>query len=144
MGFDLKQVDVEHILAKASYVQFMFEGRNLALSCPACNTSKGSKNVFMGKATPSVYPKNGSLFSIVHPHFDRYFDHIKIINNCLYAPLSTKGTVTIDVCKLYRLNKVMKNANQFKQTESEKMLNIVSEMSEEQIRTLRDLLLGPT
>src|SRR5690606_19612567 len=43
LGFDIKQVDIEHIIPKSEYGQFTFESQNLALSCPACNTKKSTK-----------------------------------------------------------------------------------------------------
>ena len=45
LGFDIKQVDIEHIIPKSEYEKFTFETRNLALSCPACNTKKSTKPV---------------------------------------------------------------------------------------------------
>ena len=45
LGFDIKQVDIEHIVPKSEYEQFTFENRNLALSCPPCNTKKSTKPV---------------------------------------------------------------------------------------------------
>ena len=52
LGFDLKQVDIEHILPKSTFSNFTFHVKNLALSCPGCNTKKS--NVYSDSEIPSA------------------------------------------------------------------------------------------
>ena len=142
LGFDLKEVEIEHVLPKSIYTQFIFESRNLALSCPACNTSKGSIDVFVGKQVTSCYPIESDSFSIIHPHYDKYSEHINIVEQFLYAPLSKKGTETIRTCKLHRLNKVMKNANTInkEKVSAETLIEGISAMTKEQRQIVAQML----
>lgn len=115
LGFDIKAVDIEHVIPKCQYSQFTFHTKNLALSCPGCNTSKGKKNVL---AKPiKRYPRSGTNLIIIHPHFDDYFSCIAIHDDIIYEGLNDKGCETIKQCKIYRLKEVVKkkkalNANQ--------------------------------
>jgi len=97
--------NTEHVASRASHPRFMFKPTNLAASCPDCNINKGVKEVL---TTPNrkTYPKTSSprtssAFLIIHPHFDRYEDHIHRIN-MVYLPKSKKGKKTIFVCDLLR------------------------------------------
>ncbi|MDE9455411.1 HNH endonuclease [Xenorhabdus bovienii] len=107
LGFDLKAVDIEHIIPKSLYPNFTFNMKNLALSCPGCNTSKGSKDVLHKPITS--YPLSGSNIKIIHPHFDDYYSSINIHNSAIFEGKDDKGCETIKLCKLYRLNKVLEN-----------------------------------
>lgn len=53
--------DVEHIIPQGDFPQFLFEPRNLSLSCKDCNGSKNSKPVLdTSKIDVSVnYPSDG-------------------------------------------------------------------------------------
>lgn len=130
LGTDLKAVDIDHIIAKSIRVDFTFEPINLALSCPACNTIKGDKNII--KKDRKNYPKNGDAFSIIHAHFDDYSEHIKI-DKCLYIPHTEKGSHTITICGLYRLSKVEKIAKELN-VEKNKFTKLI-----EEIRTIPDV-----
>ncbi len=105
LGFDLKEVEIEHIIPKSEYEIFTFHARNLALSCPGCNTSKHADQVLKKKVVR--YPTTGRNFRIIHAHFDEYYNHIKIHNNSIYEGLDEKGLNTISACKIYRLKEVM-------------------------------------
>lgn len=106
LGFDIKAVDIEHVIPKCQYSIFTFHTKNLALSCPGCNTFKGRKNVL---AKPiKRYPRSGSNLIIIHPHFDDYFSSIAIHDGAIYEGLNDKGCETIKQCKIYRLKEVIK------------------------------------
>ncbi|WP_406819528.1 HNH endonuclease [Pseudomonas sp. KnCO4] len=92
--------DVEHIAARAKHVRFMFEPRNLAASCPDCNLSKGDKEVLVNPSR-KTYPTASKDFKIIHPHFDRYEDHISC-REFIYIPFTNKGKFTIYACDLLR------------------------------------------
>ena len=112
LGFDIKQVDIEHIIPKSEYEQFTFKSYNLALSCPACNTKKSTKAVLNNAITN--YPTDGTNFIIVHAHFDEYSNHIDIINNCVFVAKTKKGSETITFCELFRLSTVEQRAKAYK------------------------------
>ncbi|AEV37579.1 hypothetical protein PSE_3071 [Pseudovibrio sp. FO-BEG1] len=79
----------------------MFTPRNLAVACSTCNGRKNAKAVLTREAMVE-YPRSSGAFSIVHPHFDEYEEHINRIGDDIYAPLTPKGTETIKLCELTR------------------------------------------
>ncbi|MEZ9677739.1 HNH endonuclease [Vibrio breoganii] len=116
LGFDIKAVDIEHILPKSKHEKFTFYPKNLALSCPGCNTSKGSKEVV--KRGVQNYPRSGANIVIIHAHFDNYNSSIEIHENAVYEGLDDKGCETIKQCKLYRLKTVQRKAREVRAKQS--------------------------
>lgn len=104
LGFDYRQVDIEHIVDKKKHENFGFEIRNLALSCPACNSCKTDQKVLVDENITS-YPTDSNKFLIVHPYYDNYSEHI-YVNYPVYVSKSPKGDKTIQYCKLSRLHDV--------------------------------------
>ncbi len=92
--------DLEHIAPRAKYAHFMFEPKNLAAACPDCNTHKGDKEVLVNTRR-RTYPTKSEDFKIVHPHYDKYTDHIKH-RRFVYVPVTKKGKYTIYLCDLLR------------------------------------------
>ncbi|MDC8012915.1 HNH endonuclease [Tahibacter soli] len=99
---------VEHIAPKSKYRMFMFEPKNLCVICADCNSIKREQEVHQqepdtisGQKERKRYPRAGSAFLIVHPHFDTYDDHIEIFGQ-FYVDKSDKGHFTIGACKLNR------------------------------------------
>lgn len=145
LGFDIKQVDIEHIVPKSEYEQFTFETRNLALSCPACNTKKSTKTVLNN--TVVIYPTNGSNFIIIHAHYDDYTNHIDIVNNCVFVAKSTKGSETITFCELFRLSTVEQKAKAHQSISPSLIKQLVNELKngnqkdkEELINTIKEAI----
>lgn len=131
LGFDIKQVDIEHIVPKSEYENFTFESKNLALSCPPCNTKKSTKSVLSRQVVN--YPTNGIKFKIIHAHYDEYSNHIEIVNNIIFIPKSTKGSETITFCELFRLRTVEKRAKEFQKSSPSLINQLVSELGNETI-----------
>jgi hypothetical protein len=101
LGTDNHRVwDVEHVASRAKHACFMFNPTNLAASCPDCNTKKGDQEV-LGNAKRKTYPKTSAGFLIVHPHFDKFEEHIHKID-MVYLAKTEKGKRTIYVCDLLR------------------------------------------
>jgi 5-methylcytosine-specific restriction endonuclease McrA len=92
--------DVEHVVARILEPHFMFEPCNLAAACPDCNIQKGTQNVLINKKR-KTYPRLSKDFLIVHPHFDRYDDHI-FQQGMIYVAKTEKGKRTIYMCDLLR------------------------------------------
>ena len=111
LGFDIREVEIEHIIPKSTHLKFAFHSRNLALSCPGCNTKKSTKAVLNGNITS--YPRTSEVFKIVHAHYDSYPEHIRIDNESVYIAQSSKGSETITICELFRLNIVEANMKKF-------------------------------
>jgi len=142
LGFDIKNVDIEHIIPKSIYSQFTFNPKNLALSCPGCNTSKGTKNVLHKPI--KQYTRSGSNIMIVHAHFDDYEECIEIHEGAIYEALDDdgKGCDTIKICKLHRMKKVltkMRKVNTQKSTVKNLVENLRTATKAEQ-QELVDLL----
>lgn len=92
--------DVEHIADRAKHAWFMFTPTNLAAACPDCNTAKSTTEVLTNPRRVT-YPTGSAAFKIVHPHFDRFADHIHRVGQ-IYLPKTRKGTFTIYTCDLLR------------------------------------------
>ncbi|MFQ1636578.1 HNH endonuclease [Aeromonas veronii] len=99
---------VEHIAPKSKYLNFIFEPKNLCVVCADCNEIKREQEVLNEVPDTIVngeqriqYPRSSNAFKVVHPHFDKYDEHIVIFNG-YYVDLSIKGHFTIGACKLNR------------------------------------------
>jgi len=97
---------VEHILPKSKYLNFIFEPKNLCVICADCNEKKGDHDSFflcddvLTRTNIIRYPRSSNAFKIVHPHFDDYYENIKIFNDYIYIGLTDKGHATVGACKL--------------------------------------------
>ena len=95
---------IEHIVPKSQHLGFMFEPKNLCVICPDCNEYKSKRETLADPvlvASRVNYPNNSNLFRIVHPHFDKYDEHIVKCER-LYVECSDKGGYTIYACNLNR------------------------------------------
>jgi hypothetical protein len=101
--------DVEHIIPKSTHPRYLFEPENLALACKECNLSKLNKNVLVKKiAINAEYPRAPDSFTIIHPHYDTYSDHMEIAvlgKKILHRPKNRgKGKETFIICDLVRFS----------------------------------------
>lgn len=95
--------DAEHIVPKDKHPLFMFVPKNLCIACKDCNGSKSNKSVLKNEKR-ITYPTVSDGFLIVHPHFDRYEDHIAVVAGMIYTPKTDKGKFTIHACDLLRFS----------------------------------------
>ncbi|KAB7661756.1 HNH endonuclease [Plesiomonas shigelloides] len=94
--------DIEHIIPRSHVPSFMFEPKNLCMSCVECNSEKSDKKVTSSSAK-TIYPTKPQQYSIIHPHLDNYEEHLLVIEAGLfYYPLKPKGRKTVEVCGLNR------------------------------------------
>jgi len=99
--------NVEHIVPKSLRREFIFEPKNLCVICADCNEIKRAKEILadipnpLSKTQAKLYPRSSKAFLIVHPHFDKWDDHI-INFGSLYLDLTDKGNFTIGACTLNR------------------------------------------
>lgn len=91
----------DHVIARDTHAQFMFEPRNLAICCRGCNGEKSNKNV-LKNAKRKTFPVKSSDYLIVHPHFDDYDEHIRWFGQVCAPRKSSKGANTIELCGLMR------------------------------------------
>lgn len=94
--------DIEHIIPRSHVPNFMFEPKNLCMSCVECNAEKSDKKVTTSSAK-TIYPTKAQQYSIIHPHLDNYEEHLLVVEPGLfYYPLKPKGRKTVEVCGLNR------------------------------------------
>lgn len=104
---------IEHIVPRKDRPKWMFEPKNLALSCYTCNTKKKADNTLsISERNSKTYPINSSGFIIYHPHFDIWKSHFEVFNKYFIKPKSRKGRETFKVCELYRFNLPLDKAKQ--------------------------------
>lgn len=108
------EIQVEHIIPKGGAQkprkEFSYHPINLVVSCRFCNTNKSTNNDFKEQLWKH-YPTSGIYFRIIHPHFDKYFDHIEIVDKSRYVAKTSKGFNTIKRCGLYesKINDLLVN-----------------------------------
>lgn len=91
---------IDHIVPRQPYALFMFEMKNLVLTCDGCNHAKLNKKVLVDDDI-TEYPENSNAFIIFHPYFDNYEDHLcLVIDELFIKSISDKGDKTIEICKL--------------------------------------------
>ena len=105
-------IDIEHILPKSKYNEFMFELENLNISCKRCNMNiKKEKHDFVvNVSTIKNDFKTSSQYHFIHPNFDKFEDHIdhhRIVFNkkklTKYVPKTDKGEYAYKYFYLDRL-----------------------------------------
>lgn len=96
---------VEHIVPKSSYLQFMFEPRNLCVICADCNHYKRKQETLMPPALETKnkhrYPFKPDKYKCYHPHLDNYHEHI-IKAEYIYFGKTSRGDYIITICSLNR------------------------------------------
>lgn len=91
--------DAEHIICRERAPRYMFTPMNLVVSCRDCNIQKGKHEVRV--SFRKKFPNESKHYLIVHPHFDKYEEHIRWFGD-ICAPLSEKGVKTQEMCGLTR------------------------------------------
>jgi len=127
---DVRDTHLEHFLEKAAFPKFAFEICNLGLSCSTCNGHKNSKYLrisnFVGRkiskrtgvptkvmrcaglsgACGSSLPMTSGNYRWVHPHFDRFGNHIVIRKGWIYQACTPKGHRTIQSLRFNLLGEI--------------------------------------
>lgn len=94
--------DAEHIIPKDTHPQFMFEPRNLCISCKDCNLIKRNKRVLKNQKRIR-FPNRSADYLFCHPHFHIYSDHVNIIEEAgFYLPKTPEGIYLVEMCGLLR------------------------------------------
>jgi uncharacterized protein (TIGR02646 family) len=102
---------IEHIVPRADNYLWMFEQKNLVLSCNACNSCKSGKSTLKpAMLTSATYPANKTDYIIYHPHFDIYSNELEFEDNMFYKWKTNKGKKTIEVCGLNNMAHLFYNA----------------------------------
>jgi len=94
--------DIEHIVSRDENSNFCFEPLNLCVTCKDCNIEKSDKKVLI-RSRKDKYSKKTGQYVIIHPHFDKYSEHIDVIEaGLLYNGKTDKGKCTIKTYGLKR------------------------------------------
>ena len=120
--------DAEHIIPKSTHPKFIFEPLNLCISCKDCNNEKRDKPVLVNNARKTL-PVHSEDYTIVHPHFDEFYEHIKIIETAgYYLPCSDKGRKTVETCGLLRFTYKYTNYGNNSQENKETILQLANSL----------------
>ncbi|MDM1050206.1 HNH endonuclease [Sphingobacterium hotanense] len=105
-------IDIEHVLPKSKYAEYMFELGNLNISCKRCNMRiKREKDDFI---VDTLTIRNNyalsSQYRIIHPNFDLYIQNMNVlrfeyndIKLTKYKPITEKGKFTYNYFELKKL-----------------------------------------
>lgn len=136
-------MDIEHVLPKSKYGDFMLEVFNLSVSCKRCNMKiKGERLDFL--VNPRLVfnqPEDSSQYLLSHPNLDDYFQNIgynaQYIDNkkfVKFVPRTSKGQFTYEFFKLNQMEIDTINEMQgIKVQDLELSENIPSELVEDVI-----------
>ncbi len=143
-------IDIEHVLPKSKFIDFMFEIFNLNISCKRCNMmiKKERIDFLVDVSTILLNAKRSDQYYFIHPNFDYYFDHMDhdvIIKNeqelVKFTPKKAKGKYTYDFFKLTEIEVNMFDnaqgikADEFKNT----LLNLPIDLQQDTERLLKEL-----
>ncbi|MBB5708382.1 hypothetical protein [Sphingopyxis panaciterrulae] len=96
--------DLEHVLCELYYPQFFASDDNLAVACKRCNNAKKHEDVLRPQPRPDPrieeVPQQPECYSIPHPRFDAWSDHLSHVNYQIYSSDTDKGVELMRVCKL--------------------------------------------
>lgn len=112
------QWDIDHIIPKSSYPEYLYTPQNLAVTCKDCNTNKSNKDPLSSPlVNGSPYPLNKSEYKIIHPHFDPYDEHIILSKDkngrSCHEVISVKGRNTFQMCNLIRFSEALSGTSEF-------------------------------
>jgi hypothetical protein len=142
-------IDVEHILPKSKYGEFMFEIGNLNISCKRCNMEiKREKDDFVVDTTSiRVDYTKPELYHFIHPNFEIYkdnMDYFRVDVNgtriTKFSPKTEKGTYTYNYFQLCKLEINSLNEAQGISTKNDGGLS--SDKGTDEIRGVLEMLLS--
>lgn len=143
-------IDIEHVLPKSRYSEFMFEMENLNISCKRCNMKiKGEKHDFVvDVATIRNDFKISKQYKFIHPNFDVYtdnLDHVSFTMNnsklVKFTKKSDKGEYTFNYFQLDKIEVNTFNAAQGIVVKSGGEI-MITNLSDQDSSTLTELLKG--
>ncbi|MBL1411098.1 hypothetical protein [Sphingobacterium faecale] len=142
-------IDIEHILPKSKYEEYMFEMGNLNISCKRCNMPiKGEKDDFVvDKALIRTDYSVPQHYYFIHPNFDTYsnnLDHFRLVVNeakiTKYIAKTNKGRYTYDYFKLSKLE--VDSLNQAQGIPSSENDSVISDQATAAIKESLEILLS--
>lgn len=72
-------IDIEHVLPKGQFREYMFEMFNLSVSCKRCNMEikRERTDFIVDMEAINDNPKDNKLYKLIHPNLDEYSKHIE-------------------------------------------------------------------
>lgn len=99
--------DLEHILCKLWYPQFVASPANLAIACKPCNIAKSEQDVLRPQPRPNprieAVPTETESYAIPHPWVDDWDAYLRHVNFQIYLSETPKGLELIRLCKLNKI-----------------------------------------
>ncbi len=107
---------IEHLVPKSLKPRWMFEPKNLVLTCNRCNNLKNDEQTLIDEFNESEnFPEDSKAFKIINPHFDQWSHHLKYEDDIfLVAVTDSKGEETIRICKLDKFHIITNRAKELK------------------------------
>lgn len=132
------QAEIEHIVSKSNKPAWMYNPFNLCVSCKSCNTKKNNKKI-LARNYGEELPKQSTDYKIVHPHLDRYSQHINILDRIFYVGISDKGKNTINTCALDRYELAADRAEEIIRNEGDILEKIMLTLLEKREKPLLNI-----
>lgn len=112
------QWDIDHIIPKSSYPEYLYTPRNLTVTCKDCNTYKSKNNPLLNSLrSKAPYPDNSESYKIIHPHFDSFHEHIKLARDkkgrSYHEVITDKGRETFHMCHLIRFSEAISGTSEY-------------------------------
>lgn len=107
---------IEHIVPKTLKPKWIFNVKNLIITCDRCNNLKSDTQTLADPfVTMEEFPEVANAFKIFNPHFENWEDHFKFENDIFLVPIpNSKGATTIKICKLYKYQIILNRAKELK------------------------------
>lgn len=104
-------LDIEHVLPKSIFSQYIFSVYNLSVSCKRCNMhiKKDDISFVTDVDTANKDGNDTKLYKIIHPNIDEYFTHLEYFSHTVndktivkyrIVEKSIKGEFTYNYFKL--------------------------------------------
>lgn len=129
------QAEIEHIVAKSNKSGWMYDPFNMCASCKSCNTKKSTKKV-LADYDGEALTKISTDYKIIHPHLDKYSQHINILDGIFYVGITDKGKNTITTCVLDRYELAADRAEEIIKNEGDIYEHIMLALTEKREKPL--------
>lgn len=93
---------IDHIIPKSKHKRWMFEPKNLTISCEVCNPLKNADDTLIASHSQTRFPKSKTGFTTFNPHFDKWENCFEIEDGMFIKGKIKRGEETINVCKLHQ------------------------------------------
>lgn len=113
---DGKYEPLDHIVPQSFQAKWIFEVKNLILTCDSCNNLKSKEQTLNdGYDDAADLPDESKAYKLFNPHFDLWSEHLDFENDIfIVAVKNSKGKETIRICQLFRYNVIINRAKELK------------------------------